>query len=341
MKSKNKVLIDNISTKELIYDSTARLDFYVKSNTEEDFVKLRIRIYDPFFNVNYMPYYYDITHNKLQDYVRYFVSFNLEKDVNFERLNYRGGIRVTFEDLDTSDIILDENLKFNFKIPEFRNRRTDGETIEDKRLWIIGDSNAWTTFGGFVEPTLQKIGKYIPVRYTHPGLSLYKFINGNYYGFLDVIPIKDDDVLVFYLGEIDLRYSLLKAYYTKKLDIDFLTNKLVFDYFEVLKKISNKYKNNKIIIFSPNPPCRDHYVKSELEQYVLGSEFLRLSCYKSFKTYCESYCSMNGRIKFLDWTDKYTDQDGLSLTSKFYPNDIHVKDYTNAVECLRNYIDKI
>ena len=97
--------------------------------------------------------------------------------------------------------IKDETFKFNFKIPDFRNARVDNESTTDKRLWIIGDSNVWTTFGGIEVNTLNPIDDYIPVRYTHPSLSLYSFINGDYLGHLDVLPIYEQDILFFYLGD--------------------------------------------------------------------------------------------------------------------------------------------
>lgn len=338
MKSKNKVFIKSINSKEIIYDSVIKVDFNIKSNTDRDVVNLRMRVYDPFFNINYTPYYHVISHDKKFDFQTFFISFSLVKDYNFERMNYRGGVRITFEDLDTSEIIKDETFKFNFKIPDFRNARVDNESTTDKRLWIIGDSNVWTTFGGIEVNTLNPIDDYIPVRYTHPSLSLYSFINGDYLGHLDVLPIYEQDILFFYLGEIDLRYSLLKTHFNKKIDLDFLIKKIVFDYFETLKNVSKKYSNNKIFIISPNPPIKDNIVKTEMLQYLLGSENDRLYCYTKFKQYCKNYSELYPNIKFIDWTENYSDQSGFILDSKLYEGDIHIKDHTEVIQFINNYL---
>lgn len=340
MKSKNRVFIKSINSREVIYDSFVKVNFVVKINTSLNFIKLRMRLYDPFFNINYMPYYHDFIYDKTDDHtVDAFISFNLEKDDFFERMNYRGGLRVTFEDLETSEIIEDQTFKFDFKIPEFRNCKVENEFVTDKRMWIIGDSNVWTTFGGNTITNLNKISNYIPVRYTHPSLSLYRFLNGDYFGHLNVLPIYEKDVLLFYLGEIDLRYSLIKTHLNKKIDLEFLIKKLVFDYFQTLEKISKKYINNKIYILSPNPPIKDNFIKKELSQFVLGSQNDRLFCYNLFKNYCKKYIEVYSKFKFIDWTDDYTDSDGFALEYKLYDNDVHIKDYTSAIKFIDDYLN--
>lgn len=341
MESKNKIFITKINSREMIYDSVLRIEFNVKSESSANEIKLRVRSYDPFFNINYSPYYHDfsIYKNNSNDFIyyNYFFGFDLERDINFERLNYRGGVRITFEDLDTNEIILDETFKFNFKIPEFRNKRIDGENLTSKRLWIIGDSNVWTSFGGTVNTILNPIAGYIPVRYTHPSLTLHKFLNGNYLDFLNILPVKKEDVFLFYLGDSDLRYSTIKTHFNKKIDLEFLTKKLVCDYFNVLNTISENYKDNKILIMSPNPPCRDNHIKYELSHYVAGTESDRLYCYNLFKMYCKKHVILNKKYQFIDWTDEYTDKDGLSLNSKFYPNDFHIQDCENLINYINNF----
>ena len=234
MKSKNKIYINFIDSKQIIYDSVVNIDFRLKIDTDEDFVKLRMRVYDPFFNINYMPYYHDCVYDKKCDNFNWFISIGGEKDNNFEKFLFRGGIRVTFEDLSTSEIILDETFKFNFKLFEYRNRIQHNESFFDKRLWIIGDSHVWHTFGGTTDSYVRSIAGYIPVRYSHPSLSLNRFIKGDHFGFLNVLPIHKDDILLFCLGEIDLRYSVFKTHFNKKIDLEFLTKNLVSDYFKTL-----------------------------------------------------------------------------------------------------------
>jgi hypothetical protein len=112
-----------------------------------------------------------------------------------------------------------------------------------KRLWIIGDSNVWGTFGND-EYTPEPIHDYLPIRYSHPSLSLHRFLNQDNESFIDLLPIEDGDIIAFYLGEIDTRYGLPKSSQEKNTSIFHLTNKLLFKYKEFLQTFISKHPNN-------------------------------------------------------------------------------------------------
>jgi predicted O-methyltransferase YrrM len=156
-------------------------------------------------------------------------------------------------------------------------------------------------------------------------LTLNKFVNGDYMSFLDSLPIMENDIIVFYLGEIDFRYNLHLAVNKKQLSTEKLVSDLLLEYHKTILKIKEQY-NNHIVIMSPNPPMRDNH----LSQFIEGSESSRILCWSMFDKFWKT--NSNGEITYLNWTKKYTLEDKLINVDLLHENNHHIKNYDYCID---------
>ena len=287
---------------------------------ESDIVKnhnIKISIYDPFFNIRYIPGEHIM--NVYSDKTRYWVGFDVDKTANLEKPNLKFGFRLVVEDTENSNTVYD---KKHFFSPKKWISNIDNIRDNKKIVWIIGDSHAWECFGGY-EHNPKNIGNYIPIRTSITALSLIKFIKGDYISFLNCLPIKKEDSLVFLLSSIDFQYSIHKHVSEKQKLLSNVCEELMEDYFDVIKIIKREY-GNKLIIMSPLPPIRDGFLTKDIS----GSEFERILCWDIFDNF---WSSKENEIEYLDWTKKYKLNDNMINTDLLMPFDHHIKDYYHCI----------
>jgi predicted O-methyltransferase YrrM len=315
-----------LEEKQLIKESVCEIHYNVSNDVNVEH-KLKITILDPFFNIEYIPG--SMVVDVFND-INYWVRFNVDEISNNEKPNLKFGVRIQVEDLSTNHIIYDEVIKTHHKSFEMRNHSlSNPEYLE--RAWIIGDSNVWASFGD-TNNKFERIGRHVPIRVSQTSLTLNRFVNGDFLGLLDSLPIQEKDVLVFYLGEIDFRYTIHKHCENKNITLKNACLELMDSYFNSILKIKEIY-NNRIVILSPNPPMRDGF----LHEYVLGTEDDRKLCSKLFDTYWKNKI---GFIEYLDWTKDYTLPDGLIDTSKLCDNNHHIRYYNSIVNLLSKQLSK-
>jgi len=281
--------------------------------------RLVFKIYDPLFEIQYIPGEHTVD---AYPGIDYFVRFEIDVKAKEEKPNCMFGFILICED-ELGNVLFREE-HFNL-IKAERLRPRDN----DKVLWIIGDSNVWASFGND-EFKYEDIGGYKPVRISVTSLSLNRFLKGKNTEFMLGLPIKDNDVISFYLGEIDFRYTIHKYVLSKNKNLIDSCNDLMDRYFSTLIKIKDYFPNNRIIVMSPNPPIPDGF-HSDIEM-VKGSEQDRKECLNIFDKFWKS----QNTFEYLNWTEKYKDNNGLINTNFLYDGNHHIKNH----ETIKAELDK-
>lgn len=313
-----EIFIDYIDDEKLIHSSTIEFGFHIISDKQE---KLTFKVYDPFFNIQYIPG--DHSMDAIQG-ISYWTRFEIDLRANTEKPNTRFGFILTCED-ERGNIILEKNHLINKKADNLRPDKNGNV------LWIIGDSNAWASFGND-DFKYQDIAGYNPVRISITSLSLNRFINGKNLDLMLGLPIRENDCIVFYLGEIDFRYTIHKYAENKGIDLSIACLDLMNRYLNTLMDIRAYFSNNRIIVISPNPPIPNDYHYEE--NMVRGSESDRIMCFNIFKEFWNS----QKEFEYLDWTPGYTDERGLMNTEDLYEGNHHIKEHTKISKKLSNKI---
>lgn len=136
----------------------------------------------------------------------YFVEFPIDIISNEEKPNLRNGFTLHVIDNETNKFIYNKTHLTHHKSFDIRKNSFEIPSYIP-RVWIIGDSNVWASFGndGF-RPS--SIGNHVPIRVSVTSLSLNRFVKGNYLGLLNSLPIAENDSIVFYLAKsiLDTQY---------------------------------------------------------------------------------------------------------------------------------------
>jgi predicted O-methyltransferase YrrM len=313
-----EIFINYIDDEKLINSSTVEFGFSIISDKQE---RLTFKAYDPLFNIKYIPG--DHTIDAVPS-VNYWVRFEIDLRANEEKPNTRFGFILTCED-EEGNVILEKTYPTNRKA---NNLRPEGE---EKVLWIIGDSNVWASFGND-DFRYQEIAGYKPVRISITSLSLNRFINGKNLDLMLGLPIRENDCIAFYLGEIDFRYTIHKYTEDKCKDLSSACLDLMSRYLESLMNIRKYFRDNRIIVMSPNPPFpKDYHYE---ENMVRGSEDDRILCFDIFN----EFWSSQGEFEYLNWTNEYTDPNGLMKVEDLYEGNHHIKEHTKISKRLSTKI---
>lgn len=315
--------ITKLEPKDFITSSFFRVEFTLESDVDTTHT-LRFRIYDPFFNIMFIPGEHTQTFNTN---INYWVGFDVDSSSNSEKPNLKNGFRLIIDDLETNKVIYDETHLTNHKSYEIRNNSYEIPSYKP-RVWIIGDSNVWSSFGNDSYKPFD-IGGYHPIRVSVTSLTLNRFVNNDYMSFINSLPIMENDIIVFYLGEIDFRYNIHLHSKNKNINIVDSTKNLIDRYYNTILEIK-KHFDNEIIIMSPNPPMRDNH----LTDYISGDEKSRILCWSIFDEFWKKK-SEDG-ITYLNWTKKYTQSDKLINTELLFDNNHHIKEYQNCIVELSN-----
>jgi predicted O-methyltransferase YrrM len=318
--------IDSLSHDDLIKESKFEIHYTLESNVSEKRM-LRIFIYDPFFNVRYTP---GETTNEVYTNQSYWTLFHVDCDANDEKPNLKFGVRVVFKDDESGEIIYDKVHKTHHKAYEMRNVSFDNPSYK-KRVWVIGDSNAWSSLGDcWYRP--ENLSGYLPIRVSMTSLSLNKFVDGDYISLLNSLPIQEGDCLTFMFGEIDLRYSIHNHSNKTGKNPILVCEKLMDRYYDAISNIKEKF-DNRIIVLAPNPPMRDNYLEGDL----LSTEEIRVACWNTFNEFWKSKTDF---VEYLDWTDSYKLIDGMVDTSKLYEKNHHIEKYEEFINSFSNQLSK-
>jgi len=332
MLKQEKILINinNIDVETAINDAILKINFTTLGLNDQQ-QTISVKISDPYFDIPYSP---EIINVNCIDGPNYFVNFTIGSHFGkHNRLGFKGGVHLRYY---IEDYLVFEKKFFFYKNYLPLRNISQQYPMNYKRLWIIGDSNVWGTFGND-EYTPEPIHDYLPIRYSHPSLSLHRFLNKDNKSFIDLLPIEDGDIIAFYLGEIDTRYGLPKSSQEKNTSISHLTNKLLFKYKEFLQTFISKHPNNKVIVMSPNPPIKNGLIDEEKErQLIKGTNNERKYCVDSFDEFFS-----NENFLYFNWKKDYTDNFGFVNQNFLYENDFHIKEYNHILKSFNEYIKTI
>jgi hypothetical protein len=291
--------------------------------------KVRVCLTDYIFNTESQ--YQDLTLKK-NGYWSQFSTVGVHK-LNNKKQNtpsYIEPLILSFIDIETDKVINEFKLDIKFVDISLRSR-----DYKKRNAWIIGDSHIGHISAdiGYNELEYDKI-RINPI--SKVGLTMSRFTNSDYTGFLSCLPIMDNDLLIFNLGEIDMRISIHVKSYNKGIDKkDILTN-IILKYTQSIKEISKKYSNNKIIILRPNLPISDNrrYSENIINNYFLNSNELdRLDLNNYFHNIITSFCNSEDNIQYIDNSSQYS-LAGFINDDILIENDIHMKsnkDYFNSL----------
>lgn len=223
---------------------------------------------------------------------------------------------------DETDKVINE-YKLDIKFVDYSLKSRDPKKIN---AWIIGDSHIGHACKDIEYNELEyDTIKINPI--SKMGLTMSRFANSDYMEFLSCLPIMDDDLMIFNLGEIDMRVSVHVKSLRKGINKKNVLKNIVLKYLESIKKISKKYDKNKIIILRPNLPISDNrqYSKNIIKHYFLNSnESDRLELNNYFHNIVTSFCNNEDNIQYIDNSSQYG-LNGFINDNLLIENDIHMK----------------
>lgn len=157
--------------------------------------------------------------------------------------------------------------------------------------------------------------------------------------------VKDNDSIIFCLGEIDCRAHIHK-YVNENISFQTIIDDIIENYFEAIKLNIEGYKNIKVIIYNVLPPgnVSNVHTEHEINTYILvktknhipwkGSNNERMQYHLYFNQKLKEYCEKNNFI-FMDIYDKYCDENGL-LKKELSDGNVHISDPIYIKEFLIN-----
>lgn len=230
-------------------------------------------------------------------------------------------LKLVFIDDETDKVIGEFKLDIKFVDTSLRSRDP-----KKRNAWVIGDSHIGHICKdiGYNDLEYDKI-RINPI--SKVGLTMSRFTNSDYMEFLSCLPIMDDDLLIFNLGEIDMRITIHVKSRNKEIGKkDILTN-IILKYIQSIKEISKKYSKNKIVILRPNLPVSDkrQYTENVINEYFLNSnESDRLELNNYFHNIITLFCNSEDKIQYVDNSSQYN-LNGFINDDLLIENDIHMK----------------
>lgn len=151
--------------------------------------------------------------------------------------------------------------------------------------------------------------------------------------------IKDDDTIIFCMGEIDCRCHVYK-YVDEYITYQDVINCIVVNYMEAIKLNLNtsllKLKN--VCVYNVVPPIQKFNTFENREYPFLGTDDERKTYVKYFNNKLCQECAKNGFI-FFDIYDKYSDSNGF-LRKDLSDGNVHIKNGCYVTEALNNMMLK-
>jgi len=298
-------------------DRTDNIKIYYKSHLEKG-TKVRIYLEDDIFN----------TESQYQD-------LNLGTGIFWSQFSSRGPHNLNNDRQITIPFIGPQKLIFldnnGNTIKEFKlDIKFVDESLRGKNqkrcAWIIGDSH----IGHLCKDIHYDELEYDKIRFNplcRQSVTMSRFYKSDYINYLSYFPIKDNDVLLFNLGEIDMRMAIHVKNHQKKIDKKDLMTGIILNYLTAIKNISNKYDKNKIVILRPNIPTSDSYITNEIEkeQYLkFSNETDRKMLSDYFLSLVESFVKSENNISFVDNVKQY-EINGFMDENLLLEQNIHMK----------------
>jgi len=300
-------------------DRTDYIKVHYTVNFENE-KKVRVYLGDYIFNTESQ--YQDLTF-KNGNYWSQFSSKGAHKVNNKNQItpSYIEPLKLVFVDNETHEVI--NEFKIDIKFVDYSLR---SKNHKKRNAWIIGDSH----IGHICRDIEYNELEYDKIRInpiSKVGLTMSRFTNSDYMEFLSYLPIMDDDLLIFNLGEIDMRISIHVKSHNKGIKKkDILTN-ILLKYIQSIKEISKKYSKNKIVILRPNLPVSDkrQYSENVINDYFLNSnESDRLELNNYFHDMITSFFNSENNIQYIDNSRQYS-LNGFINDDLLIENDIHMK----------------
>jgi hypothetical protein len=141
--------------------------------------------------------------------------------------------------------------------------------------------------------------------------------------------VKDEDTVIFCLGEIDCRCHIHK-HITPDRTYQMIIDDIVENYFDAI----NLNKTSKVCVYNVLPPVHKLTTPGNRDLPYLGTDEERKTYVLYFNSKLREKCIENNFI-FIDIYDKYTDEDGY-LNKKLSDGIVHISDESY----LREFIDK-
>lgn len=229
----------------------------------------------------------------------------------------------TLKILINDEVVSKFNLKYTFTNLNLRKGLNNFSNFNKKKFWIVGDSHPG--YYTNISSDYLKTSKYDIVPSGLMALTLNRFLKSDWEKWINSLPIFDDDIIAFDIGEIDIRCGLFLSSTKKNIELGTLTEDLLKKYFEFLLYFKEKFKN-KIVVISPNRPIKDGCVKGNAEHFKLtiSTTQERLKLWNNFNNRLKLFCEDNS-IHYWDIKHMYTDKDGTLFNDILYYNDIHIK----------------
>jgi hypothetical protein len=251
--------------------------------------------------------------------------------------SYIEPLRLSFIDNETNKVINEFKLDIKFVDYSLRSRNP-----KKRNAWIIGDSHIGHIRSDIDYNELEyDLIRLNPI--SKVGLTMSRFTNSDYMEFLSCLPITNDDLLIFNLGEIDMRISIHVKSHKKGINKkDILTN-ILLKYIQSIEEISKKYNKNKIVILRPNLPVSDkrQYSENVINDYFLNSnESDRLELNNYFHDMITSFCNSENNIQYIDNSRQYS-LNGFINDDLLIENDIHMKTNKSYFDSLYEKIKDI
>lgn len=301
---------------------------------------IEIKIYDPYFksDLGIIPHTLSCTPGG-----SYWVEFCLSQYTPWgtytgPTFGFKAGFVIEFFSK-TSGERYTEPFKYGGKNYTYKNLSL-ATPLNERRIYMIGNSHIWSTFG-LEEENINRLNNFCLSKQAFYGLSLYKFFTGNYVEFLQQLPMVQNDVILFYWGTSDLRYSIFKRINKYGIDLIEALYDVLYLYYFSLKRITEEYPNTKIIVTSVNVGIKKTHLNSLDHDIVFynSSDIDRKKISAIFNDFMNRKVNHLKNVTFFKWDDEYyTDDEGYIKEELLYPNDIHIKDSSHALELLSNHL---
>jgi len=196
-------------------------------------------------------------------------------------------------------------------------------------VWIIGDSNVAYLFKNKQAEASRFNG------ISHLSLSMNRFSKQVTTDFYKAVPLIENDLALFLLGEIDIRTSIIRNSRLKKESLDDNVCRLFDRFIDRVSEFTELYPGLGVAVLMPPPPFRDS-VKLE-EGLVSGSEDDRMLAYMTLKSMLQY--SLGSRL--IDCYHEYLDDDGFVRSEFLNPGDHHILDsepfFRSLTEKIKDY----
>ena len=250
------------------------------------------------------------------------------------------GIDVIIVNDESKEIIHEETIPFI--ITDFKKRSLNSLYSHSiPNFWVIGDSHVGNIFQN-VENKQLICGNFLINNISQPMLSLNRFISSDWKSFFKTILIKDNDIISFLFGDIDLRASIIWAtnhitnIEQKRNNFIIILNKTLTKYLNVINELKLLYPKCKIVILTPNTPIKSGVLSQD--DLNIGSDEDRLFLWKQFDSFFKNEVSLKNIDYYWNCIEDYVDDDGFMKKEHLKNNDNHVDNGMFFIESLKNKI---